>query len=219
MLIIIPAYNEEATVGKIVKQCAAYGDVLVVDDGSSDLTGYEAASEGAYVITHRRNKGYGEALQTGYRFAWEKGYQFIVQMDADGQHDPAQIPALIKGLKGADVVIGSRFIDTPGYKIPFCRKIGMGLFAYIASRICGVKVTDTTSGFRAINRTALGFCTTDKYPRDYPDANAICMMHKAGLRLREIPVTMQASEKKASMHSGVKPVFYIFRMLYSLGRG
>ncbi len=218
MLIIIPAYNEESTIRKIVLQCREYGVVLVIDDGSIDRTRREASGAGATVITHFRNKGYGQALQTGYRYALENGYNALVQLDADGQHDPKYIPEMVKAMQGADVVLGSRFIDQPGYEIPLARRVGMALFSYLASRLCGYKFTDTTTGYRAMNRDALRFCVSDKYPRDYPDANALVMMHKAGLRLREIPVKMHGSNKKASMHSGIEPVFYIVKMLYSLGR-
>ncbi|HSW65034.1 MAG TPA: glycosyltransferase family 2 protein [Dissulfurispiraceae bacterium] len=220
MLIIIPAHNEAKTVAGVVRQCLEYGDVLVIDDGSQDDTTKEALAAGAYVIMHQKNKGYGEALQTGYRYALDhRKDEIIVQLDADGQHNPKYIPALARALEGADMVLGSRFIDGPGYKIPFCRRVGMMLFSFIASWMCGTRMTDTTSGYRAINRKALAFCASKEYPRDYPDANALVMMHRAGLRLREIPVKMRASLKGTSMHSGAKPVYYVFKVLFDLGRG
>lgn len=219
MLILIPAYNEEATVARVVRQCRMYGDVVVVDDGSTDITMAEARKAGAMVIRHDKNRGYGEALQTGYRYALAAGHKALIQLDADGQHDPRYIPAMVRALDGADVVVGSRFIETPGYRITAARRIGMWVFSKIASRISGIRMTDTTSGFRAYNRRALQFCTGDRYPRTYPDANALVLMHRAGLRLREIPVRMRASEKGTSMHSGVKPVYYVFKVLYDLGRG
>jgi glycosyltransferase involved in cell wall biosynthesis len=219
MLIIIPAHNEEKTVADIVRRCSGFGKVVVIDDGSGDMTSARAIEAGAHVVSHKGNKGYGEALQSGYRYALENGHDVLVQLDADGQHDPRYIPALVRELDGADVVLGSRFIDTPGYKIPFCRRVGMRLFSFIASWMCGTRVTDTTSGFRAMNRRAVQFCTSDKYPRDYPDANALVMMHRAGLRLREISVKMRASMKGTSMHDGLKPVYYVFKVLFDLGRG
>jgi len=219
MLIIIPAYNEEANIGRIVNQCREYGQVVVIDDGSRDRTTTEAFNAGAYVIMHIKNMGYGEALQTGYRYALKSGHDVLVQLDADGQHDPEYIPAFIGALKDADMVLGSRFLDTPGYKIPIFRLIGMKLFAFIASWVCNHRFTDTTSGFRAMNRKALEFCVSDKYPRDYPDANALVMMHKVGFRLREIPVKMHPNEQGSSMHGGVEPIFYVCKMLINLGRG
>lgn len=219
MLIIIPAYNEEANIGRIVSQCRLYGQVVVIDDGSWDLTAARAVLAGAHAISHGENKGYGQALQTGYAYALKNGHDIVVQLDADGQHDPKYIPALVKALDDADLIVGSRFLDAPSYKIPVLRLLGMRLFAFMASRICNHRFTDTTSGFRTFNRRALEFCVGDKYPRDYPDANALVMMHRAGLRLREIPVKMCASTKGTSMHSGVEPVFYVCKMLFNLGRG
>ena len=220
MLIIIPAYNEEANIGRIVRQCRSYGRVVVIDDGSWDLTAAKAIDSGAHVISHGENKGYGEALQTGYRYALEHGYGILIQLDADGQHEPRYIPALMQAIHdGADMVLGSRFLDTPGYRIPFFRRTGMKLFAVMASRICKRRFTDTTSGYRAMNRRTIEFCVGEKYPRDCPDANALVMMHRAGLRLREIPVKMRANMKGTSMHSGIEPVFYVFKMLFNLGRG
>jgi glycosyltransferase involved in cell wall biosynthesis len=218
MLIIIPAYNEESDIGRVVRQCVKYGPVLVIDDGSMDLTATEAIAAGAHVIC-QENRGYGEALQTGYRYALKNGHDVVVQLDADGQHEPRYIPALVRALNGVDMVLGSRFIETPGYRIPFFRRTGMKLFAFLATMICKRQFTDTTSGFRAFNRKALEFCTGEKYPRDYPDANALVMMHRAGLRIREIPVRMRRNMKGTSMHSGAKPIFYVCKMLLNLGRG
>jgi glycosyltransferase involved in cell wall biosynthesis len=217
MLIIIPAYNEESNIGRVISRCLEYDPVLVIDDGSSDLTASVAIEAGADVISHGDNKGYGQALQTGYQYALKNGHDILVQLDADGQHDPKYIPALVEALGDSDMVLGSRFIGSPGYSIPIFRLMGMRLFACLASRICGHRFTDTTSGFRAMNRHALEFCVSSEYPRDYPDANALVMMHRAGLRLREIPVKMRANMKGASMHSGMEPVFYVFRMLLALG--
>jgi glycosyltransferase involved in cell wall biosynthesis len=217
MLIIIPAYNEESNIGKIVSQCLRYDPVLVIDDGSADLTASVAIEAGADVVSHRENRGYGEALQTGYRYALKNGHDVVVQLDADGQHEPRYIPDLVRNLAGVDMVLGSRFIEEPGYRIPFFRRTGMKLFAFLASRICQRQFTDTTSGFRAMNRKALEFCTGDKYPRDYPDANALVMMHRAGLRIREIPVRMRRNMKGTSMHSGAKPILYVCKMLLALG--
>jgi len=219
MLIIIPAYNEERDIGRVVRQCREYGQVVVIDDGSWDLTAAEATTAGAYVISHGDNKGYGQALQTGYEYALKNGNDILVQLDADGQHDPRYIPALVNELNAADMVLGSRFIETPGYKIPFFRLLGMRLFSYLASRLCSYRFTDTTSGFRAMNRRAIEFCTGGHYPRDYPDANSLVIMHRADLRIREIPVKMCASTKGTSMHSGVEPIFYVCRMIFNLGKG
>ena len=163
--------------------------------------------------------GYGAALQTGFKYALMKRYQYVVQMDADWQHDPVSIKTLLDEVKKekADVVIGSRFLVENGkYRTSWVRKIGMSLFGKIASVIIGQPVTDPTSGFQALNRDALRFYASQYYPADYPDADVIIMLHRAGLRIREIPVLMHPRKQGQSMHSGLKPVYYIFKMFLSM---
>jgi glycosyltransferase involved in cell wall biosynthesis len=226
--VLIPAYNEGlriASVIKTVKEQCPFADLVVVDDGSNDETRPKAVESGANVISHPFNLGYGTALQTGYKYALGKGYEKLIQMDGDGQHDPFFLPTLLAVIqKGeADIVIGSRFLKSEGegsclesYQAPFVRKLGMRLFGTITSLLIRQKITDPTSGFQAMNRKVLEWMSSDQFPCDYPDADVIIMLHRAGFRIQEIPVHMFESQDKKSMHSGWKPVYYVFKMFLSI---
>lgn len=216
----MPAFNEARRIREVVAAVRAQvgGDLLVVDDGSSDRTAMEARSAGAIVAIHPANLGYGAALQTGYRYALRHAYDAVLQLDADGQHDPASIPALIAGLDRADVVVGSRFLEPGSYRPPPARRAGMWLFGKVASVLAGQRITDPTSGFQAISRDALRFYAHERYPADYPDADVLAMVARSGLRLLEVPVRMLPSPPGKSMHAGVvKPLYYVFRMSLALG--
>jgi len=193
-------------------------DVLVVDDGSADATAVEARAAGAITAIHAANLGYGAALQTGYRYALRHGYDAVLQLDADGQHDPASIPALLTALEHADVVVGSRFLRDGSYRPPLLRRIGMRLFGTVASGLCGQRLTDPTSGFQVISHHALAFYAHERYPADYPDADVLAMVVRSGLRLVEVPVRMLASPDGKSMHAGaLRQFYYVFRMSLALG--
>ena len=222
VLIIIPAYNEGNNIASLIENIRnriTGVDILAIDDGSTDRTARTAEKAGAIVIRLPFNMGYGAALQTGFKYALQKRYRYVVQMDADGQHDPGSIRTLLDEIKkeDVDVVIGSRFMDNKAtYKSPLIRRIGMGIFGKIASIITGCPVTDPTSGFQALNRDAMRFYASPYYPVDYPDADVIIMLHRAGLRIREVAVTMHARKEGTSMHSGLKPVYYVFKMFLSM---
>jgi glycosyltransferase involved in cell wall biosynthesis len=219
LLVVMPAYNEAQRIREVVKAVRSQvrADVLVVDDGSADATAAEARAAGATVASHAANLGYGGALQTGYRYALRRGYDAVLQLDADGQHDPASIPRLVEALAHADVVVGSRFLDARSYRPPRSRRIGMWLFGRVASVLAKRRVTDPTSGFQAIARPALRFYAHERYPHDYPDADVLAMVARSGLRLTEVPVTMRASPDGKSMHAGVlRPLYYVFRMSLAL---
>jgi glycosyltransferase involved in cell wall biosynthesis len=219
LLVVMPAYNEELRIRKVVEAVRGQvkGDVLVVDDGSLDSTAEEARAAGACVAVHPVNLGYGAALQTGYRFALRHGYDAVLQLDADGQHDPASIPRLLAALEHADVVVGSRFLDGGSYRPSLVRRIGMWLFARIATVLSRRRITDPTSGFQAVSREALRFYAHERYPVDYPDADVLAMVARAGLRLAEVPVRMLPSPDGKSMHAGIiRPLYYVFRMSLAL---
>lgn len=219
LLALLPAFDEGERIARVVEDVRRElaCDVLVVDDGSRDETAAEARRAGAAVAAHPVNLGYGAALQTGYRYALRYGYDAVLQLDADGQHDPASIPALLAGLQDADVVVGSRFLDAGSYRPPLLRRIGMWIFGRIAGALAGVTITDPTSGFQAISREALRFYVHERYPADYPDADVLAMVARAGLRLVEVPVRMKASPDGKSMHAGVlRPLYYVFRMSLAL---
>jgi glycosyltransferase involved in cell wall biosynthesis len=219
LLVVIPAYFEEGKVGRVVSAARAQtgADVLVVDDGSTDATAAEARAAGAMVASHPVNLGYGAALQTGYRYALRHGYDAVLQLDADGQHDPESIPRLVEALDRADVVVGSRFLGMGSYRPPLVRRLGMRLFGLVGSLLSGKRLTDPTSGYQAISREALRFYSHERYPADYPDADVLAMGVRAGLRLEEVPVVMRASEDGKSMHGGLwRPLYYVFRMSLAL---
>lgn len=221
VLIIVPAYNESGRIEQVVASCAnivSESSVLVVNDGSTDGTARIAEEAGATVISHPFNMGYGVAIQTGYKYALRHGYEYLVQIDGDGQHDPAYIPQLLAPLqKGeADFVIGSRFLGGDSYRPPLARRIGMALFRSIVTRVTGQPISDCTSGYQAFNRRVMRFFASDLFPCDYPDADVLISLHLAGLKVREVPVRMYANVDGKSMHSGVKPLYYVFKMLLSI---
>jgi len=194
-------------------------DVVVVDDASSDATAVAARAAGARVVRHSANLGYGAAIQTGYKLAVQEGADFLVQLDGDGQHDPACIPDLLDPVcKGeCDVAIGSRFLGMGDYRAPSWRRFGMRLFGAIASWITGQKVTDPTSGYQAMNRSVLQLYARDIFPHDYPDADTIILLHFARRRFREVPVRMLPSPTGKSIHGGfIQPLYYIFKMFLSI---
>jgi glycosyltransferase involved in cell wall biosynthesis len=219
LLVVMPAYNEARRIRGVLEsvRAAVSGDVLVVDDGSTDGTAEEARRAGARVAVHAVNLGYGAALQTGYRYALRHDYDAVLQLDADGQHDPASIPQLLSALSEADVVVGSRFLDAGSYRPPMLRRLGMWIFGRLATTLSGKRVTDPTSGFQAISREALRFYAHERYPVDYPDADVLAMVARSGLKLAEVPVRMLASPDGKGMHEGVvKPFYYMFRMSLAL---
>jgi len=221
ILILIPAYNEEGRIGEVVQQvraATAGSDILVVNDGSRDRTALAAREAGALVVSHSFNLGYGVAIQTGYKFALEKGYDFLVQMDGDGQHDPTFISALLAPVLAgnSDFVLGSRFLGIQSYAPSLGRRIGMAFFRGLVSWLIGQPITDSTSGFQAFNRRVIRFFTTDVFPCDYPDADMLITLHRAGFTIQEVPVRMHANVEGKSMHSGWKPLYYLFKMLLSV---
>jgi glycosyltransferase involved in cell wall biosynthesis len=161
--------------------------------------------------------GYGAAIQTGYKYARDKGYDYLVQLDADGQHDPTCIPALLSPVLAgdADIAIGSRFLGN-SYRPPLARRAGMAIFRWIVDTVTGSSITDTTSGFQAFNSNVIRFFATDIFPVDYPDADMLITLHRAGFCMTEVPVRMYENSEGKSMHSGLKPLYYMFKMLLSI---
>lgn len=220
-LVVMPAFNEEATIGAIIdeiKHTVPFSDILTVNDGSSDKTGSIAEGKNAMVINHPFNLGYGAALQTGFRFASKEKYDFVIIMDADGQHIPSSVQRLIDAMSrhDADVVIGSRFVEGD-YNVGLLKKTGIILFSLIAKAYTGIKITDPTSGFQLINRTAFVYLAEgDNYPLDYPDVNIIMALHKRKFRIIETPVQMLENPYGKSMHSGLRPILYIIKMCLAI---
>ncbi|GAB4537308.1 MAG: glycosyltransferase family 2 protein [Thermodesulfovibrionia bacterium] len=215
-LVVIPAFNEAEFISGVIDGLKRIGesDILVIDDGSRDKTAEIVRRLGVDVLSHSYNLGYGAALQTGFRFAMGRGYEYVVTMDADGQHDPASILSLFKRMEdeGADVVIGSRFLEGD-YKMDFARRVGSWIFAKVARFYTGYRFTDPTSGFQLLNYKAYTCLATEEvYPLDYPDLNIIMLLHKKRFKVIEAPVHMSINNAGDSMHSGLKPFMYVVRM-------
>lgn len=220
-VVIIPAYNEGARIGEVVRgvrETVPEYDVLVVDDGSRDNTGLGAMAAGAEVISHPFNLGYGVAIQTGYKYALAQDYEYLVQMDGDGQHDPSFIPMLLAPVMAGetDFTLGSRFLGIGNYEPSGVRRVGMVFFRTLVSWLIGQHITDSTSGYQAFNRRVIRFFSTEVFPCDYPDADMLITLHRAGFRIREVPVRMCPNPTGKSMHSGWKPLYYLFKMLLSI---
>jgi glycosyltransferase involved in cell wall biosynthesis len=220
---LIPALNEAERLPAVLLALAASAPALepvVIDDGSTDDTSAAARRHGAVVLRHPFNLGYGAALQTGYRYALRRGAQMIVQLDADGQHDPGQVPLLLEPLVdgSADVVIGSRFLAESGYHMSATRSVGRRLFQGLAG-LSGLRVTDPTSGFQALSRRALELYQHHFFPSDYPDVDVLLIAHRRGLRIIERPVRMRAEVRRSRLHGGLRSVYYVFKMSLSLWAG
>lgn len=188
VLVVVPAYNEELTIGSVVALAKKYGDVLVVDDGSMDRTSEIAREAGAVVIRHERNMGKGGALKTAFEYAIEKGYDVVVTIDADGQHNPDEIPLLLDPIiKGeADLVIGSRYLSGSKKEIPLYRRFGLWVLNKSTKVAASVDV-DSQSGFRAMNRKALERLdlNSDGYSIE---TDMVVKASERGIRLMEVPI-------------------------------
>jgi glycosyltransferase involved in cell wall biosynthesis len=218
--LILPAYDEGERIGQVldrVRDADLSLTCVVVDDGSSDDTAERARERGAVVLRHPFNLGYGAALQTGYKYALAAGADRVVQMDADGQHDPSLIPRLVDRVASGqcDLVIGSRFLEPGGYQMQRLRRLGRGLFRGVA-RMLGLSITDPTSGFQAMNRAVLELYVSDDFPTDYPDVDVLVTVHRNRLVVGECPVTMRAETRQSRMHGGLRSIYYVYKMLLSL---
>jgi glycosyltransferase involved in cell wall biosynthesis len=220
-LAVVPAYNEAATIVGVVRAIrdrAPDFDVLVVDDGSTDDTRMLAEAAGARVLHHPFNLGIGGAVQSGFVYALEYGYDFMVQVDGDGQHDPLEIQTLFDAMRldpSLDMVCGSRFIKDLKYPAPISRRTGIHVFAFIVSRVVEQRVSDPTSGFRLYNRRAISLFAHD-YPHDYPEVEAVLMLHFHRLKMQEVPVRMfQRGGGVSSITSG-KSLYYMVKVLLAI---
>lgn len=220
ILTIVPAYNEAGAIKKTLGYIRAVDmdlGIVVIDDCSTDRTAELARATGAAVVSLPINLGIGGAVQTGFRFAVENGYDVAIQVDGDGQHDPAFIPELIAPiLEGsADVVVGSRFIRREGYQSRFMRRLGIRTFQHLNRLLIRQKITDSTSGFRAYNAAALEVLQ-DNYPVDYPEPEALVLLKKRGFRITEVPVIMRDRHAGVSSISGWKSAYYMIKVTLSI---
>jgi len=217
---IVPAYNEERNIGRVVAELRAFDaglDVVVISDGSVDGTAAAAEAAGARVLRLPFNLGIGGAVQTGFKYAWEQGYELAVRCDGDGQHIPGELPKVIAPVVAgeADIAVGSRFAGGAGYRSSATRRVGIRLLATVVSAIARQRVTDTTSGFQALNRRALELFAAD-YPHDYPEVEGMVMTIKHRLRLVEVPVEMREREHGRSSITTLRSVYYMAKVLVAL---
>jgi glycosyltransferase involved in cell wall biosynthesis len=222
---IVPARNEERAIAGVLDELRAFDpalDVVVVDDGSVDATASVARARGAAVVRLPFNLGIGGAVQTGFKYALEHGYDEAVRLDGDGQHIPAELPKLIGPLEAgdADIVVGSRFAvgdgdGDAGYRAPIARRAGIRFFARIVSLLVRQRVTDTTSGFQALNRRGIALFAAD-YPHDYPEVEATVMVVKNRLRLKEVRVAMREREHGRSSINALRSIYYVLKVTLAL---
>lgn len=220
-LVVMPAHNEAANIAAVLDEIRAFHpqlDIVVVDDGSADDTAARAAAGGCAVVRLPFNLGYGGAVQTGLLYALRHGYDVGILLDSDGQHDPRSIAPLLAAVadRTTDLALGSRFLGEAAYKVPRQRRIGIYLFSRVASLLIGQPITDPTSGFQAMNRRVMEFCSGDHYPTDYPDADTLIRLHLAGFRIQEVPVTIRPRLRGVSMHGGARTFYYLYKMLLSI---
>ncbi len=230
VLIIIPAYNEEKNITKVLDkleqpEIQEFSDVLVMNDASRDATNWIVKERKHTLVSHVFNLGYGSALQLGYKYAIRRNYKYVIQMDADGQHDVCNVKEIYKELKRKDesgkepdIVLASRFM--PGsseYDTTMVKKFAYKLFRFMIRTVTGRRIADPTTGLQGLERKAvLYYSQYGHFDDKYPDANMIMQMLLLGFQIREIPAVMHPRTKGYSMHSGLKPVIYMFRMFFSI---
>lgn len=214
VLLVIPAYNEESNIARVVTSVIDAGyDYIVVNDGSTDSTLEICRDHGYEVLNLSRNLGIGGAVQTGHKYALEHGYDVDIQFDGDGQHDLSCIPSLLHGVEqGADLVIGSRFISEENeFQSTRMRRVGIRWLQWMIQLRTGRKITDSTSGFRACGRKAIELFARN-YPSDYPEPESVACAVKNGLAVSEIPVIMHERVGGASSIGGLSAIYYMVKV-------
>lgn len=217
---IVPAFNEEQNVARLLAELRVADpglEIVVVSDGSTDRTAEVAAAAGAHVVRLPFNLGIGGAVQTGFRFAREGGYDLAVRLDGDGQHDPLFLPVLMAPVLAgaADMCVGSRFIGDGGYRSSASRRVGIRVLARVVSMIARQRLTDTTSGFQALNRRAIALFAQE-LPRDYPEVEGLVMALRHGIRVQEVPVSMRERVHGRSSIGALASVYYMVKVLLAV---
>ena len=221
LVAVVPAWNEEGAIGRVVDEIRGFDStaaIVVVDDASTDETTTVAEAHGAIVLRLPFNVGIGGAVQTGFRYARDEGYDVAVRLDGDGQHAASELGKLLVPIRAgeADLVIGSRFVDPGGtYRPPFARRIGIRIFARLVSVLGGQRVTDTTSGFVALNRAGIELFAVE-YPHDYPEVEATLVAVRSGLRLAQVQVEMRERQTGTSSITFVRSLYYIVKVMLAL---
>lgn len=220
VLVVIPALNEALNLAEIVAELRAQepaATLLVVDDGSEDATARVARQAGALGLTLPFHLGYGAAVQAGIKYGLRSGYEVVVTFDADGQHDPRDVAPLVEAVRAhADLAIGSRALASESHQGSLARRWGRALFAALARRLTGLRLTDPTSGLKALGPRAQALFALSRFPDRFPDADALVLARRARLTIAERPAHMRPSRNRNSMHSGLRSVAYAFNMLFSL---
>lgn len=217
---IVPALNEQASIGHVIDELRAFDpglEVVVVDDGSVDRTAEVARDRGAHVVRLPFNIEIGGAVQTGFRYAFETGFDLAVRVDGDGQHDPAELARIVEPvLSGeADIVVGSRFAESGGYRPSRSRRIGIRILALTVSALVRQRVTDPTSGFQAVNRRGIRLFAAD-YPHDYPEVEAVVLVSRHRLRLKEVSVRMRERTGGRSSITAFRSVYYMVKVTLAI---
>ncbi len=216
VLIIVPAFNEARSLPRLIDRIRSLYplyEVVIINDGSSDDTVQVVVGTGARLVTLPCNLGIGGAMQTGFRIARDEGYDIAVQVDGDGQHPAEQVHLLVDAVaqSGCDIAIGSRFLTGSGYQSTLSRRLGIRIFSLWLSAICHTRITDPTSGFRAMNRRALELLSRN-YAEDYPEVEAVLVAHRAGLRISEVPVEMSARAAGVSSIGRLRSIAYMVKV-------
>jgi glycosyltransferase involved in cell wall biosynthesis len=217
LLVIVPALNEAGAIGKVVrevKECVPGTPVLVIDDSSTDSTIQFAREAGAEVLPMPHHLGIGGCVQAGYKLAYELGFEYVIRVDGDGQHDPRDIPRILERLKksGAEMVIGSRFVSENGQRTGAVRSIGIRFFRMVLRPILGKPVYDPTSGFVGVNRRALDVFSRS-FPLDYPEIEALVVLQRRRFRFEEVPCRFRPRTTGRSSITAMKSVYYIVHVL------
>ena len=217
---IVPAYNEEESVARVIEEIRRFDpdfEIVVVDDGSVDRTADVAEEHGARVLRLPYNLGIGGAVQTGFRYAHDNGFELVLRVDGDGQHDASQAGALAEPVLSdkADIAVGSRFTGSEGYRSSRSRRVGIRVLAWVVSRLVHERVTDPTSGFQVANSRAIALFAAD-YPHDYPEVEATVLVARHRLRRAEVPVSMRERSAGRSSIGAFHSVYYMTKVLLAL---
>lgn len=221
-LIVIPSFNEEQNIAGVLEgllQLKLQADIAVINDGSKDRTSEVASRFPVTVISHPCNLGYGAALQTGYKYAVKYGYEYVLQFDADGQHDPRDLISIIEEINRgeAEIVMGSRYIADTGYSAGKLKMAAVLFFRWLIFRLTKVKVSDPTTGLRGISHPVFHYYAgSGRFPADFPDADMLIHMILRKYRIKEIPAHMHERRSGVSMHAGIKPLFYMAKIMLSI---
>ena len=219
-LVIVPAYNEAGNIARVlaaIRRSAPDFDCVVVSDGSTDGTAEVVRAQGCRVLSLAVNLGIGGAMQTGYRYAAQEGYDVAVQIDGDGQHDPAYLAAMLDTLRaqGADMVIGSRFLEGEGYQSTQLRRWGIRYFSFLIRALTGKTITDPTSGFRMVRKELIEAFAED-YPPDYPEPESVVNVLRRGGRVVELPVQMRARSGGSSSIGALASLYYVVKVTVAI---